>query len=444
MIKKMMLAVAALALVATPSFAAVQNVKVGGGLKTTSVIRSNFNENAQRGSLNEILSQVNLNVGADLTDNVSTYISLANERIWGDNDASNTDFNLDAAYVTMKEMLYAPLTVTVGRQPLYYGNGLIIADGDGYGDAAVASVSDLTGGVNFDAIKAVLSYDALTIDMIASRVTNNTTGESVTATRDNVNLYGVNANYKVGDSKDSVVEAYTFVKIDNGTDDRGAGADPKGKTETVYVPGLRLSSNPIEGVHAQIEGAYQIGQYNDTNSNSSQSLKGAYALQAKVDYALPMMDDMKPSLGLAYTYLSGNPDSNPSATLDDNVKNRRGWDAMFGDQNAGRIFYSEGLGVSNAQVAQASFELTPVQDVVTKFSVNGLWLAEKLAFQGVAPNVRNSSKYMGTEVDLDVTYAYTEDVKLGMSAGYFVRGKNYVTPDNKDASQLLTSVSVLF
>ena len=438
MIKKMMLAVAALALVATPSFAAVQNVKVGGGLKTTSVIRSNFNENAQRGSLNEILSQVNLNVGADLTDNVSTYISLANERIWGDNDATNTDFNLDAAYVTMKEMLYAPLTVTVGRQPLYYGNGLIIADGDAYSDFTAASgISDLTGGVNFDAIKAVLSYDALTIDMIASRVTNNTTGESVTATRDNVNLYGVNANYKVGDSKDSVIEAYTFVKIDNGTDARGAGGEPKGKTETVYVPGLRLSSNPIEGVHAQIEGAYQFGQYNDADAKASQSLKGAYALQAKVDYALPMMDDMKPSLGLAYTYLSGDPDTT------DNSKNRRGWDAMFGDQNAGRIFYSEGLGVTNAQVAQASLELTPVQDVMTKFSVNGLWLAEKQVFSGVAPT-KNSSKYMGTEVDLDVTYAYTEDVKLGMSAGYFVRGKNYVTPDNKDASQLLTSVSVLF
>ncbi|NBK26528.1 MAG: hypothetical protein EOM68_31520, partial [Spirochaetia bacterium] len=352
-------------------------------------------------------------------------MSLANERIWGENDATNTDFNLDAAYVTMKEMLYAPLTVTVGRQPLYYGNGLIIADGDGYGDAAVASVSDLAGGVNFDAIKAVLSYDALTIDMIASRVTNNTVGESVTATRDNVNLYGVNANYKVGDSKDSVVEAYTFVKIDNGTDTRGAGA---AKTETVYVPGLRLSSNPIEGVHAQIEGAYQFGQYNDADAQASQSLKGAYALQAKVDYALPMMDDMKPSLGLAYTYLSGDPDTT------DNSKNRRGWDAMFGDQNAGRIFYSESLGVTNAQVAQASLELTPVQDVVTKFSVNGLWLAEKKSY---VDGTTNSSKYMGTEADLDVTYAYTEDVKLGMSAGYFVRGKNYVTPGNKDASQLL-------
>ena len=41
----------------------------------------------------------------------------------------NTDVQLYLASVTMRELLYSPLTVTVGRQVFNYGNGLIMGDG---------------------------------------------------------------------------------------------------------------------------------------------------------------------------------------------------------------------------------------------------------------------------------------------------------------------------
>ena len=63
---------------------------------------------------------------ADLTDNVSTTIALINERAWGDTTNVSTDIDLLLAYVTLREMLYSPLTVVVGKQAFHYGNSFII------------------------------------------------------------------------------------------------------------------------------------------------------------------------------------------------------------------------------------------------------------------------------------------------------------------------------
>ncbi len=416
--KKLMLAIAMLALVAAPAFASVQNVKVGGDLKTTSVIRNNFTSagitsGASQDSQSVILSQVGLNVQADLTDNVSTFIRLSNERLWGTTDVTgnNGNVNLDDAYVTMKEMLYAPMTVTIGRQPLSYGNKFLIGDGDL--TTNISDVSDLTGGVNFDAIKAVLSYDPLTVDVFAAKIAANTTTANG---NDDENLYGINANYKIGDSMNTVVEAYTFAKMDKTTT-----TAPNTKTQKLYVPGLRVSTNPIEGLNVQLEGAYEVG-----NTTANKTVR-AYGLQGMVNYALPVMKDMKPVLSAGYTYLSG----------DENTYDNKGkaFDSLYEDQNTGRIFDTLGVSTSNVKIASLALEVTPVQDVMTKLSLYNL---------SQVKNDVSSDKKIGNEIDLDVTYAYTEDVKFGVSAGLYVPGKNHGSSEQDNASQLLSSVSVLF
>ena len=433
MVKKLMLAVAMMALVAAPSFAAVQNVKVSGSIKTTSVIRNDVNTTTQllrSGSQNEILGQTGLNVSADLTDNVSTFIGLTNERLWDSTAGSSaSQIRLDAAYVTMKELFYAPLTLTVGRQSLAYGNQLIIGDGDGSTD--VANVSDLTGGVNFDAIKAVLAYDPLTVDVVAARVSNNSsTVASLTGTHDNINLYGVNANYKMGDKMSSVVEGYLFVKQDDSSTEF-TPAYINEKSTTTYVPGLRLSTNPIEGLNVQLEGAYQMGHAYNSDPDAMLTRANSFAVQSMINYALPMLKDMKPVLSATYTYLQGN-------TID---STKKGWDTMFMNQNVGKIYHAIGLDGANSQLANLGFEVSPIKDLTTKISGTGVWYANE-------PTGSNNSKYLGTEADLDVTYAYTEDVKFGLSAGYFMTGKAYKPGQNpvanNNASQLLSSVSVLF
>ena len=452
--KKLMLAVAMLALVAAPAFASVQNVKVSGALTTTSIIRNNFSSTqiGQVNNVNEILGQTSLDVSADLTDNVSTKIGLLNERFWGatktDTTSSGNAVQLETAYVQMKELLYSPLTLTVGRQPLVYGNQFIIGSNSNVTNAGKAW-GDVTQEGNFDAIKAVLSYDPLTVDLLASRIDN----QDNATVKDNVNLYGINANYKFGDKMSTVVEAYAFAKID----DKSTAASNPGnsvKTQTTYVPGLRVSTNPIEGLNVQLEGAYEAGKVYDVTTtpagNQPSQTRSAYALQGSVNYALPVLKSVKPVVSGSYTYLSG--DTKNGVGGNGTQKLGRNWDPLYKNQNIGRIFHAAGLDSTNSQLVTVSGELVPVQDVTTKLSWNGLWLAEKYAYVGVGGNaaIVNSSKYLGSEIDLDVTYAYTEDVKFGVSAGSFLTGKASPVANitgsarNQNATQLLTSVAVAF
>lgn len=454
MMKKMMLAVAMLALVAAPSFAAVQNVKVGGDLKTTSVIRNAFDLGGVDTSdsyQNLVVSQVGLNVSADLTDNVSTMIRLNNENIWGDYSANNgtgntAGVNVDTAYVTMKEMLYAPLSVTIGRQSLAYGNQFIIGDGDRTG--AITEATDLTGGVNFDAVKAVLSYDPLTVDVFAAKVSDGSS-TSTAFHNDDTDLFGINMNYKLGDKMGTVVEAYTFARMTETPSASGRASD------RLYVPGLRVSVNPIEGINLQLEGAYQKGNTDlDNGAALAVNKVSAYGLQGMMNYALPVLKDMKPVLSASYTYLSGDKVGTGGGANNNNSTTNKAWTSLYENQNGGRIFDAI-LTQSNLQIGMLAFELTPVQDITTKLSwynlSNAVKYDEAATYSLSGPDgvsstavVNNDSKALGNELDLDVSYAYTEDVKFGVSAGMYMPGKFFSRANKDNASQILSSVRVLF
>ncbi len=428
--KKFAVAFALVALMAAPAFASVQNVKVGGSLATTSVIRNSFDLGANavtQNGQNVVLSQVGLNVQADLTDNVSTKIGLTNESLWGNGGTSTKQVNVDTAYVMMKELLYSPLTLTVGRQPLAYGNQFLIGDGDS--TTAVTEVGDLTGGVNFDAVKAVLSYDPLTVDLFAAKISETVMVQNDT---DDSDLFGVNVNYKLGDKMSTVVEAYTFVK-----NDKTAVNGTHAKAQKLYVPGLRVSTNPIEGLNVQLEGAYQTG-----NTVANTEVVKAYGIQGKANYALPVMKNMKPVVSAGYTYLSGDKNTGDSKNT--------AFSSLYENQNVGRIFDTL-FTMSNLAIAEVAFEVTPIQDLTTKLSLYNLAQVKKSTIStinqptGSAQTVAgNNKKELGNELDFDVTYAYTEDVKFGVSAGMFMPGKAFSAANKDSASQILTSVEVAF
>jgi hypothetical protein len=311
---------------------------------------------------------------------------------------------------------------------------LLIGDGDS--TTNVGAASDITGGVNFDAIKAVLAYDPLTVDLFAAKITETNAGLNDDDNKLDVNLYGVNANYKVGDTMNTVVEAYTFAKM-------AKDGDNGNKSNKLYVPGLRVSTNPIEGLNVQLEGAYEFGKLVDGDYVGYDV--SAFAVQGMVNYALPVMKDMKPVLSGSYTYLSGDkrgPSSNKKAFVD-----------LYSDQNGGRIFKTL-FANSNLSVFNAAIEVTPVQDLTTKLSWYGLYENHKdaNAFSILQPDGSTAYHYakrsnrLGNEIDLDLSYAYTEDVKFGVSAGMFFAGTKFGSTqgDSQVAKQLLTSVAVAF
>jgi hypothetical protein len=218
------LAVAFVVGITSITYAEVQNVKVSGDLLTQSVLRNSIalQDNpvgvaaATTGygeSITAFISAVRLRVDADLTDQVAATVRLLNERDWDEESNANTDIDLDLAYVTMKEFLYSPLTLTVGRQELHFGNDFIIGDPDTNGFSAahgtagkaglVDSLDDLSVRKAFDAIRATLDYDPLVIDLVYAKIDENAVQQY-----NDVDLYGVNAAYMV--NEDLMTELYLW------------------------------------------------------------------------------------------------------------------------------------------------------------------------------------------------------------------------------------------
>ena len=58
--------------------------------------------------------------------------------------------------------------------------------------------------------------------------------------------------------------------------------------------------------------------------------------------------------------------------------------------------------------------------------------------------VITSNKDVGWEMDADFNYDYTEDVKFGLSLGWFVPGGFFDKVNNENARQALAHVGVTF
>ncbi|MFH1202323.1 MAG: alginate export family protein [Candidatus Omnitrophota bacterium] len=447
---------------AIPAFAAVQNVKVGGDIEVVGVARNNFLFVSDAESLRATLAFTRVRVDADLTDNVSTTVRLLNEREWGAevDTGSQTGVDVDLAYVTLKEMLYSPLTVVIGRQELRYGNGFLIGAPATNGQCSARSQLDAMSGTNpgledfskrksFDALKAILDYNPLTIDLFYAKLDAGVSTTNTILIHDDVELYGVNAAYKVNDTLNT--EVYYFQRNrqpDGGTLNNSSTDDI---TRTIGARGVYAG---IKNLVLQLEGAHQSGVLidNDTLYINDQELtvdakykRNAWALQAIAMYT-PENVKYDPSFTASFTHLSGQKDGSIS-------DNYTGWDGVCEDQAGGTIFNAI-LGYSNANFTNVSASMKPMQDVKVILDYYSLmldkaYLPGSVTLSGAAGTkayTMRGKKHLGDEVDLGVVYDYTEDVQLGLSGGMFFCGSAFdKTVANKTvASQLIGSMKVTF
>ena len=111
---KKLLVAAIVVLMASPAFAAIQNVKVSGDITSSYVDRQDFGLGSLSTPLNVVngeatitgtpagvksqnifLTQTRVRVDADLSDNVSATVRLINERAWGTSANSGGGDNVD-------------------------------------------------------------------------------------------------------------------------------------------------------------------------------------------------------------------------------------------------------------------------------------------------------------------------------------------------------------
>ena len=455
--KKHLILILALALVAgltVGAYAEVQNVKVSGDLTVLALSRQ-LSLTSQKAE-NTMASIARIRVDADLTDNVIATVRLINERYWGNesqvagDSSDNTNIDLDLAYVTLKEFLYSPLTLTIGRQELHFGNDMIIGDAYTNNHASTASIfsktidKDLSLRKSFDAVRATLNYDPLVVDVVAAQVKkagrtqpNSANGTGSLSIDDQTTLVGVNANYAI--SKTTDVEGYFWQKR-IGRNDKTTIAN---KTDYTNVVGARIVTKPLDILTYQLEGAYQFGKA--TNTSTVRTLdRNAWALEtiATLDLKnIKPIEKYKPAVSVLYAYFSGDRGNKSGITT------YRGWDPMYENQTFGAVANTL-VDQTNMHVAGGFITAKPVDDVTLKGEYYAYWWDKRLAVgQSVATGeILNltGKKFIGQEVDLSATYDYTEDVQFGLLGGLFITGSSFASTNSNTAGEVIGSMKVTF
>ena len=451
---------------AVPAFAETQNVKVSGSIDAYSFWRENYDlrdkndtgvvavgtsiadphsaSATQRSDSDAYFrSNTQVEVSADLTDNVSTVINIVNQRDWNaDNGSSNTasefDMDLDLAYVQMKEIFYSPLTLTVGRQDLWFGRGFIIGNNNRAWDAnGTTQADEYSVTTAFDAVRATLDFNPWTLDFVYSKIR-----EAGDNPEDDVDLYIANVNYKFAEYN-AVAEGYYVGEFDNNALQTTAGGTKDNETDTL---GGRVQFDPISQITLGGELAYQFGDYRGSNAASRRD-RSAWAADVFGTYRWD--NTWKPELTLEYVSFSGEGDLS-STTSDYGAWNGlyrgRFWTAYadFREFVYATADSVDQPATQNQQFIQVKGALKPMEDLLLEASFTYLWLNEDVHSTAGNQASPTRSEQIGWEIDLQATYDYTEDVSFGFLVGWFVPGEFYNSPIDETATDVVGSCKVTF
>ncbi|MDO8525953.1 MAG: alginate export family protein [Candidatus Omnitrophota bacterium] len=512
------LCVLALALCVTASvYAETQSVKVSGDLTMRGIYRNDYtlvntvnettaaNGMAATGGLIDgtekswAMTVAAVQVDANLTDNVTTVIRLLNQRDWNVshfitnnpnttlipngrggyiNNSDEFDVMADLAYLQLKNFIYSPLTLTIGRQNLWFGKGFIVgANQQNPGNLAAGTIDstivpgnlsapEYTAINSFDAVKAVLDYDPWTITGIYSIIEEN----SVSA-RDGVSLWGVNVGYKF-DKYNGEAESYWFYKSDRGVT---PFVGLKLNSNDVNTWGARGSFDPVSWATIAGEGAWQWGQYIGNRLQNDSRSRAAFALDfsGEIRYFTDKYS-WKPKFGAEYICYSGN-----KAETREQYANGTytGWDSMYRGKFDSAIrefvgkFYATTRYPTRADYIQSvaddsrtnqnqvifSGSIQPMDSLTLKANYNLFWNID--AYLDTPPIQQGMNQdgfdktlgFVGQEVDIQVNWDYTEDVSFNLLAGWFVPGDVYYSGQlpgqsgsKSTATDIVGSVKVSF
>ncbi|HNX90734.1 MAG TPA: alginate export family protein [Candidatus Omnitrophota bacterium] len=491
---KIMLAIAMVMSISTVSFAETQTVKVSGDINSYAFARDNYNLNRDTAAAatgvptdnsgsnstswqSYELTTTEVQVAADLTDNVSGVVKLFNQRMWGSsydssevsglgmnnlpfNDqvsertvASDDAFNVNVelAYVELKEFLYSPLTLKIGRQDLWFGKGFIVGANMQDPDGSLIPY-EYTVDRGFDAIRATLDYNPWTIDGIAAKI-----NENAQLADDDTNLFGVNVGY-VFDAYNAEAEAYWFMKQQRftGSEATALVADVQNGVDSndVHTIGMRGSMDPIEDWTLALEGAYQFGNYVGVDAQNEDRGRSAFAIDASAECRwLQNKFAWKPVGKLEYIFYSGEENLGSTGLTSANGE-YHGWDSMYRGKfdtairEYQNVYYVTAMSScpssTNQHQVLVSGSIQPTDSLTCSATYGVFWLQEKYTEDPVA-GVNTDKKFVGQEVDLNTVWDYTEDVSFGLLCAWFVPGDHFSSEAGNDvATDIVGSVKLSF
>ena len=467
----------------TPVVAEVQNVRVGGDVTVRAFHRENLDLHQEDQvsavtSLDDeddfLMQTTAVNIGADLTENVSATLRVVNERDWDSTVANSAagagDIELSQAYVTLKELFYAPLTLRIGTQPIVWGRGFVLGSNlfpsvntMGNDRNAAISANEFTDLTSFDAIRATLDLAGvaglpLTVDGVYIKL-----DENVFSTPDDVNLMGVNVGTRV-DAMNTELEAYYVNKRDKNTDVLLAASRNDGSVSTV---GVRGSAQPMHGSSVWGELAYQFGRRNIDPAAilPSGDAQQAWGVNLGLNYTLAEVST-SPTFGAEWRFYSGKDVQgavNGWAPMAPGYFTTALREFQTGTSVAGfygndQVCYVNGAATGDDCTASGSNQhelavfasFKPLEDLTIAPRLSWFILdvgaipTSTTASAAAADRLSKRKHYAGMEWDTMMTYNYTDDVQLGVIYALFLPGNVYRSPNDSTAQELVSSVSVKF
>jgi len=435
---------------ALPAYAETQSVKVSGDLTVRGIFRKDFdlNQNGQPNRENFAMTTTEVQIDADLTDNVSTVIRIVNQRNWGDSDykfyrdanGQNQwtfghgllDLGIDLAYIQIKEFFFQPVSIRIGRQDLWFGRGLIIAanqvdpgrtaiwhNGVNLGTIRGIGSPELTAYNAFDAVRTTIDFEQYAPFVVDLVYFKNDEGDI--AGGDDIDMYGINAGY-TWDVYNAEAEAYYWLK-----DDHSAGNT---HDNSIHLLGIRGSFMPNEEFVFGAEAAGQFGDFVANNGQDNPRNREAYMLNAFVDYLGWTKYMYSPKLGAEWIFTTG----------DHNVGQAGGemsqWDPLYRGYYpllirpfqglyyiTARFPGGEDLGITNQHEFILKGSIQPLDDLTFEATVAKYYFDQTPVRAGeFGPSGGND---IGSEIDLMTTYDYTEDVTFSLLTAWFFPGDVY-------------------
>ena len=411
MLKKMLVAVAVIAM-AIPAFAAVESIKVGGDITTYGIGRYNFDWSDGHDHFLQTSTRVYVN--AALTDNVEAMVRLINERMWDRNfnGEDTNSINLDLAYIKVSDLGIAGLDLTVGRQEIQFGEGLVV------GSAYVPGYSYPNGNTWIVAEDLGLqrAFDAIRVDYKGTAPVDVTAFmakiiEKVDTNRDR-NLYGVNVGFDIQDTArlEGYYVRYQLMSTDN---------------FSLGTIGLRATGD-VAGLGLKGEFAKQLGKWypgGRDNEGWALLLGGEYNFDAAVS------GNIHANLNLFSGYDGSGDNTEWITRFPYNTGSR------IGPINYVLITDWAIEMLNNARVINVGAAVNPVEKICINFDWWNVNLMEE-AWAG-------DDKTIGNEIAAGITYNYTEDLCFGLQYGVLLTGDALGMFDN-DPWQLIASMKVAF
>ncbi len=309
-------------------------------------------------------------------------------------------FDLQQAYLGIGNLKEFPLELKIGRQEFIYGDERLIGASD-WGNS----------GRSFDAARLRYQDSSVTVDALTGRVV--LTDDKKFNQPDNDDwLSGIYVSSKTWVP---IQETQLFVLSRNSS--VGAAVSPR----DIISIGARVKSLPgkLQGWDYFAEVVEQVGTVNQANTRRDQE---AAAIAVGGGYTWKETFGT-PRLGLEYDFSTG--DSNP------NDGRSETFDNLF-PTNHKHYGTMDLVGWRNIHDLRSGLSLKPTPKLTTSLDYHLFWLADTHDFfypqAGAGRNAdgygRNSSfdSFVGSELDIDATYALTGWAGLRAGYGHFFTG----------------------